>query len=169
MRCTKCGKRIKAEQAFRRDTVITGFYHVVCPAARCRPDENPALASRTIQPANSQFIRGFICAVACLIRSHGDSTEARELFRCAGSNQQIFEHADDPDVELLLQHGYFNLRPNHFQPRADFADPRLVRPLLTTKSAATGTMSTTQDERRQNQLRRPTATEPKAHSRKRTA
>lgn len=47
------------------------------------------------------FARGFFCAVASLIKMHGLSTEANELFRLAGDPGE----ADPYDQEVFRAHG----------------------------------------------------------------
>lgn len=52
-------------------------------------------------PRKDNFARGFFCAVAVLLRSHGMSTEARELFELGGDPAK----ADPSDIETFIEHG----------------------------------------------------------------
>ncbi len=51
------------------------------------------------------FTNGFCCAVATLINQHGCATEARDLFRSAGTEEDIRKYADKLDIEVFEKHG----------------------------------------------------------------
>lgn len=54
----------------------------------------------------SDFTRGFVCAIACLLNSHGNGTEVGDLVRCAGKTEHILGHADAEDIKTLRSYGY---------------------------------------------------------------
>ena len=68
----------------------------------------------------SDFTRGFVCAIACLLNSHGGCTEAQDLMRCAGSMEKILRHADAEDITTLRLYGYLpNVDLSHRAMNAD--------------------------------------------------
>jgi hypothetical protein len=58
--------------------------------------------------ASNDFARGYFCAVAALINTHGRNTDTDELFR-AGGDPAL---ADPEDIETFRAHGLMEGRPN---------------------------------------------------------
>jgi hypothetical protein len=56
--------------------------------------------------SSRDFVRGYICAVCCLINSHGDSTEVRDILGGIGINSLNTSWIDDEDYYTLVKHGY---------------------------------------------------------------
>lgn len=52
---------------------------------------------------NHEWKRGFVCAAAVILRTHGCEVVAKDVLRCAGSD--ALEHADAEDIATLKQHG----------------------------------------------------------------
>jgi hypothetical protein len=52
-----------------------------------------------------EFIRGYYCAVAVLIKEHGCGTEAESLFRQGADRESVLKHADPSDIAVFREHG----------------------------------------------------------------
>lgn len=55
------------------------------------------------------FDRGFFCAVAALLNSHGDSTVASDLFKLGGKD---LSGVDEEDIDTFIKHGYCDENKN---------------------------------------------------------
>jgi hypothetical protein len=50
-----------------------------------------------------EWLRGYSCAVATLLRLHGDTLAAMDLLKCGGD---CIEHADAEDLETFRKHKF---------------------------------------------------------------
>lgn len=61
--------------------------------------------------SKADFIRGYYCAVAVLLKEEGLNTHSESLFRQGGSKAAILLCADKQDIETMKQHGLFDDKP----------------------------------------------------------
>ncbi len=55
--------------------------------------------------SKSDFIRGYYCAVAALLKEEGRNTSSESLFRQGGSEKEMVENADEIDLETFRHYG----------------------------------------------------------------
>jgi hypothetical protein len=59
---------------------------------------------RKLRKGRNDFLRGYVCALCCILNSHGPGTEVEDALKCAG--QFDWSEIDAQDRETLLKHGY---------------------------------------------------------------
>lgn len=57
---------------------------------------------------SDQFTQGYLCAVANLLQSHGDSQEVTDLLQGIGDLSQA--KIDEHDEAIFIEHGYLEAR-----------------------------------------------------------
>lgn len=100
----------------RKHLVSDGSFTLkVSSCTLSRPlNERRATASTLVSrppKRRNQWTRGYICAVATLLKNQGDDGVAvAGLLKCAGPVEHILRHADEEDIVVLRAAGF--LLPN---------------------------------------------------------